>query len=104
MVLAATGIIVGFIMAGKSWWLVRHPSRKVLDQMHATLQASGIKHEQTGDTIRITLTGTEALAQGWGPVSRVSFRVVDPKCRKERFLLEMLTKYLRFIGKKDANG
>ena len=102
--LGTIGVIIGAVLAAMRFWIVCHPVREVLQQMQDTLQMSCIVYDVSDRSVTVTSTGTTANVRGWGPLSVVSFQVRDSQSNKERFLLEVLIKYLRFIGKKDTHG
>ena len=104
LVVGLAGLILGASLFRKRIWLVRHPPSQVLLQIQYTLQSTCIAYELFDNSIQVTSTGTKAHVRGCGPISLVEFHVVDSHCNKERFLLEVLTKYFRFIRKKDADG
>lgn len=104
LALGVIGVIAGAVLAGKRWWFVRHPAHQVLQQLQDTLEMSCIAYDVSDRSVAVTSTGTSASVRGWGPLSLVIFNVRDSQSNKERFLVEVLTKYLRFIGKKDAHG
>jgi len=104
VVLGLTGFSLGVILAMRRLWIVSHPASQVLLKMQETLQATCVAHRVVDNSVEVTSTGTRANIRRWGPISLVEFYVVDSLCNKERFLLEVLTKYLRFIGNRDADG
>lgn len=104
LVLGLAGLVFGAILANKRLWIVNQSAAKVLLQIQDTLQATCVEHQVIDNSVQVTATGTKANIRRFGPFSCVEFQIVDPYCNKERFLLEVMTKYLRFIGKKDADG
>lgn len=109
----ALGNRLGIVLAGfagcailwnRRWWLVMHPASQVANQLQQTLQATCVHHEFADNSVQVISTGTKVKVHDFGRLSLVEFFVIDRNCNKERFLIEVLTKYLRFIGKKDADG
>lgn len=103
-IFATIGAIAGVVIARKQTFLVRHPAEEVLLQFQNTLRACNIACDLSNGSIEVASTGTKANVKGRGGLCLVSFEVRDPKSNKERFLLEVLTKYLRQIERKDAHG
>ena len=101
---AAVGGLLGTGLALQRFWLVWHSSQKVLRQIQHTLQMCCVGYEVDGLSVKVTATGTRVSVWGWRCQTIVSFEVQDPKCRKERFLLEVLLKHLRLIGKNQVHG
>ena len=104
LVVGLAGLVFGAVVSKKRIWLTKHSASEVLLQIQNTLQATCVEHQVFDNSVHVVSTGTKANIQGFGPFSLVEFHVVDPHCNKERFLVEVLTKYIRFIGKKDADG
>lgn len=104
LVVAAVGLLFSFLVVRQRLWIVRHPLQIVLGQLQTTLEATCIAHEVADNRVRVTATGTTASVREIGPCSLVTFHVLDTKSNKERFLLEVMTKYLRFIGKDESHG
>ena len=81
-------------------WFVRHPVGDVMNQLQDPLQLSDIEYVATDRSVTVVSTGTRARVWSCGVISIVHIKLCDPRCPKERFLAEVLTKYLRFIRKK----
>ncbi len=96
------GLIVGVVTSQRRVWLVMHSASKVLHQIQNTLQATCVEHQVFDNSVHVVATGTKVRICGFRHVSLVEFHVVDRRSNKERFLLEVLSKYLRFIGKNGA--
>ncbi len=81
-------------------WFVRHPVADVINQLQDPLQLSDIEYVKTDGSVTVVSTGTCARVWSCYVFSIVGIKLCDPRCPKERFLAEVLTKYLRFIRKK----
>ena len=100
---AGAGLLAGFVLAREPIRLVAHRPNRVLAQIQNTLESTCIEHQVSDNSVKVRATGTIANVKGLGPWSLVRFRIVDRSCNQERFLLELLTKYLAITEMKDAD-